>query len=279
MAGRGSDGSSALETDRGFRGLRRRVLAWLGARSPFGSDEAARAVASSASGEPNVEPSTGASESEQLARFLAAELRLPLAALARLGARCAAASDAELAAVGRALARESERLDVLVTNTLELGLIGEAPPARGRADLQELIERVVAGHRALIEGLSIRVRVADCSRLPLVRGDRAELLECLSALFSDLLERVPRHGHVELRLRELHGFVRLDGCAAGAAAPRQGDRTTILRAQELVSRHGGELWELSGGTQGFGLTLPREATRGLPPSVVSRSPRIAPALP
>lgn len=200
-------------------------------------------------------------ECERLARFLASELRLPLAALARLGARCATASEPDLAAVGRALARESERLDVLVTNTLELGLMGEEslsrPVPNGRVDVEEVLEKVVAGQRALIEGFAIRVRVADCARAPIVLGDRRELMECFSALLSDLLERVPRRGQVDLRLRELHGFVRLDARAREAAPPAAPDRTTMLRAQELVHCSGGELWELEDGERGFGLTLPR----------------------
>ena len=176
-----------------------------------------------------------------LVHHLAGELRLPLAALMRLGARCAASKDGDLAAAGQAVARECERLDVLVANTLELGLLPPPAASSGCADLLDIIEKTIASHRALIEGLSIRVRVMESTRHAFVAGERAELLESLAALFSDLLERVPRRASVEVRVRDVVGQVRVD-CTSRAAAPAvQGDRPTMRRAMELLERLGGEL--------------------------------------
>lgn len=191
-----------------------------------------------------------------LVRHLASELRLPLAALMRLGARCASSKEADLAATGQAVARECERLDVLVANTLELGLLPPPAPA-GRADLLEIVEKAVASHRALVEGLSIRVRVMERTRAACVAGDRGELLETLAALFSDLLERTPRRALVEVRVRDVVGVVRVD-CTSRAAAPAlQGDRPTLRRAMALLERLGGELWEVCDDERGFGLALPQ----------------------
>lgn len=264
---------TGMAAARDGRGLTQRLFAAL---SRLGATEEAVAAEPAPAGGANGEGD--GSECERLARFLAAELRLPLASLARLGARCAASSDPELCAVGRALARESERLDVLVTNTIELGLLGEEPSPRGLADLREVVEKVVAGHRSLVEGLAIRVRVADCSRAPLVAADRGELLGFVAALYEDLLERVPRGGCVELRLRELHGLVRLDAVAVAAVASVCEDRTTIRRAREIVSRHGGELWEVAGSPRGFGFTLPRHARGEGRPRSVRLAPGAAPDL-
>jgi signal transduction histidine kinase len=191
-----------------------------------------------------------------LVEHLASELRLPLAALMRLGARCAASRDGDLAAAGQAVARECQRLDVLVANALEFGLPAH-PHEDGSCDLLEVVEKAVAGQRALIEGLSIRVRVLESTREGRVAGERGELLETVAALFSDLLERVPRRGSVDVRVREVYGVVRVD-CTSGAAAPAlEGDRPTVRRATELLSRIGGELWEVCDDERGFGFALPR----------------------
>jgi hypothetical protein len=223
---------------------------------------------------PPAEPAESSVDGERLARFLGAELRLPLAALARLGARCAAAGDPDLSAVGRALARETERLDVLVANTLELGLLGEEELDRSHVDVAEIVEKVVAGHRVLVEGLSIRVRVVDATRAARVKGDGPALLRGLSALFSDLLERVPRRGTILLRVRDLLGFVRVDCTARSATPPSRPDRTSVLRANELVRRHGGELWEVADGEEhGFGLTLERPARERESARAVRSAPR------
>jgi len=191
-----------------------------------------------------------------LLKQLADELRLPLAALMRLGARCAASRSGDLAAAGQAVARECQRLDVLVANALEFGL--PLPSlADGSADLLEVVEKAVAGHRAVIEGLAIRVRVLESTRAGRVGGERGELLAVVAALFSDLLERVPRRGAVDVRVRDVVGLVRVD-CTSAAAAPAvEGDRPIVRRAAELLTRLGGELWEVCDDERGFGFVLPR----------------------
>jgi hypothetical protein len=220
------------------------------------------------------------SSSESLARFLASELRLPLAALARLGERCAASSDAELARVGRALSKESGRLDVVVANGLEFGagLVGEPFEASGRADLRDVVERVVAGHRVLVEALAIRVRVLDSTRSPRVSCDAGLLFDCLAALFADLLERAPAGSRVDVRVRELLGFARVDGLCAGAANPGDRSRPAVARAQELAARRGGEAWDVADRESGFGLTLPLCESREGRAAVARREPRARPAL-
>jgi hypothetical protein len=191
-----------------------------------------------------------------LPRHLADELRLPLAALMRLGARCAASRGEELAAAGQAVARECQRLDVLVANALEFGLPAQEA-SNGSVDLLEVVEKAVAGHRALIEGLAIRVRVLESTRTARVAGERGELLAAVAALFSDLLERVPRRGAVDVRVRDVVGLLRVD-CTSGAAAPPlEGDRPIVRRAAELLGKLGGELWEVCDDERGFGFALPR----------------------
>ncbi len=217
------------------------------------------------------------SERARLHRFLEEELRLPLAALARLGARCSTAKESELVAVGRALTRESARLDVLLASAIELGLKSEETAPDGCVDVQELVEKMVDGHRALIEGLSIRLRVFEGARSAYVEADRGELLRVLSALFSDLIERVPRKGKIDLRVRELLGVVRIDCSASRTILAGRADRETILRAIELSRRLGGELWEVTDEAPGFGLTLPRPARDGEPPLVARRVARLVPA--
>ncbi|MBM4016527.1 MAG: hypothetical protein FJ293_16400, partial [Planctomycetes bacterium] len=144
-----------------------------------------------------------------LARFLATELRLPLSTLARLGARLAGRTG-EQKAVGRALARECERLDVLVTNALEFGMIAEPVGGGGEVVLAEALEKAISGQRAWIEAHQIRLRVVDSSREAAISGERDVLLPCLFALFSDLLERLPDAATIVVRLRDVAGLVRVD---------------------------------------------------------------------
>ena len=198
--------------------------------------------------------STAEPSVSELSLHLAEELRLPLSALIRLGERCAASKDGDLAAAGRAIARECERLDVFVANTLELGVLVPEPPS-DTVDLLDVVEKAVAGHRALLEGLSVRVRVLESTREAWVVGARAELLEVVSALFSDLLERVPRRTLVEVRVRDVVGRVRVDCTSTAAAPPVAADRATIRRAREVLARLGGEVWEVCDDERGFGLAL------------------------
>jgi signal transduction histidine kinase len=198
--------------------------------------------------------STAEPSVSELSLHLAEELRLPLSALIRLGERCAASKESDLAAAGRAVARECERLDVFVANTLELGVLVPEPPS-DTADLLDVVEKAVAGHRALLEGLSVRVRVLESTREAWVVGARAELLEVMAALFSDLLERVPRRSQVEVRVRDVVGRVRVDCTSTAAAPPVAADRATIRRAREVLARLGGEVWEVCDDERGFGLAL------------------------
>ena len=191
-----------------------------------------------------------------LSAYLASELRLPLSSLMRLGGRCAASRDDELAAAGRAVARECERLDVFIANTLELGVLA-VEPAADMVDLLDVVERAVAGHRSLLEGLSIRVRVLESTRDAWVAGSRGDLLEVVAALFSDLLERVPRRTQVEVRVRDVVGKVRVDCTSTAAAPPVAAERATIRRAREVLAGLGGEVWEVCDDERGFGLALPQ----------------------
>lgn len=203
---------------------------------------------------PTAERPSAAPSTAELARFLAAELRLPLAALQRLGARCAV-DGGDAAAIGRAVEREAQRLDVLVTNALELGAMASATAAPG-VDFRELIERVISGQRAFIEGLAIRVHVVDCTRSARIDGDGFVWFEALAALFADLFQSVARAGRVEIRVRELLGLARLDCVLVGAASSAGPARDGVLsrRVEELVRRQGGEAW--NDGAGGFGLTVP-----------------------
>jgi signal transduction histidine kinase len=198
----------------------------------------------------------GSSTVPSLARHLASELRLPLAALMRLGRRCAESDERDLAAAGRAIARECERLDVVVANTLEFGLLLPEPPV-GRTDVLEVVEKAIASQRALIEGLAIHVRVYESAGDAVLAAERDELIELFSALFSDLVERMPRRARIDVRVREVLGIVRID-CSSAAAQPAPGgERPALARAEEIVARLNGEWWELTEDEQGFGLALPR----------------------
>jgi len=205
-----------------------------------------------------------------LERFLSTELRLPLSTLARLGARLAARGEGDLAAVGRALARESERLDVLVTNALELGLVTDPPGPAGELLFAEVVEKAVAGQRFWIESLGVRVRVLDSSREATVRGERDALLRCLFALLADLLDRTPPAATLDLRVREVHGLVRLDVVAPRTEPAREGDRPAWAALRERVAGLGGELWPATD-DGGFGFALPR--ARGEVPLAVRRARR------
>ncbi len=228
------------------KGLRTRVLEVLGV-----ADRVERGVATSSA------PMAPQRPGREVERFLAHELRLPLAAMARLGARMAAGGDAQsLAAFGRALARECQRLDVLVTNALELGLVNESTTPDGHAVLAEVVEKAVAGQRVWIEAHQIRLRVLDGSQDCTVRGDRDALIACLFALLGELLERVPAGGQMELRVRDVHGVARIDVRAPAAIGPRSASEA-FTRARALLGRLGGECWQGAEAEGGFGLALPR----------------------
>ena len=241
------------------KGLRARMLEVLGVAAQGSSIERAA---------PLLPAPAPARPDRAVERFLSHELRLPLATLARLGARMAQGGAAEqLVACGRALARECERLDVLVTNALELGLVGETLAASGHAVLAEAAEKAIAGQRAWIEAHRIRLRVLDGSQECTVRGERDDLIAALYALLGDLLERVPDGGQLELRLREVHGVARLDVRAA-ATLPVAAQRPQWERARGLVQRLGGECWDGAGAEGGFGVALPK--SEGAVPLAVRR---------
>lgn len=202
-------------------------------------------------------------------RFLVDELRLPLATLADVGRRLALApADARLQeAAGRALARECERLDVLVTNALELGLVAEPPGSAAQTVLADAVEKAIAGQRAWIEAREIRVRLLDTSCESCVAGARERWVALLYRLLGAHFAELGAGSTVELRLREVQGLVRLDcqivpaasavgaarvGAApAGAGTPAAGDA-----ARDWLGGFGGEFWDAEAGACGFGFALP-----------------------
>ncbi len=192
-----------------------------------------------------------------LARFLATELRLPLSTLARLGARLAGRTG-EQKAVGRALARECERLDVLVTNALEFGMVAEPVGGGGEVVLAEALEKAISGQRAWIEAHEIRLRVIDSSREAAIRGERDVLLPCLFALFSDLLERLSEGATIVVRLRDVAGLVRVDIEAPSRPDAGTFDRPARARLRELAHAAGGESWDDD--ERGLGFAFPRAGT-------------------
>lgn len=242
------------------KGLRARMLDLLGVAAPS-PNEAVRPTAF------EVAPRTP-SPDRAVERFLAHELRLPLATLARLGARMAEGGDAEqLVACGRALTRECERLDVLVTNALELGLVGEPLAAVGHAVVAEAAEKAIAGHRAWIEARRIRLRVLDGSQECTIRGERDDLIAALFALLGDLFDRVPAGASLELRLRDVNGVARVDVLASSLTATPS-KRPQWERARDLIQQLGGECWDDAAAEGGFGVALPR--SNGAAPLAVRR---------
>jgi hypothetical protein len=199
-------------------------------------------------------PNSGA-----LARFLKTELRLPLSTLARLGDRLSE-RDGELKAVGRALARECQRLDVLVTNALEFGLVAEPiGGSGGDIVLSEALEKAISSQRAWIEANQVRLRVLDSSREAVVSGSREAFLAGLFALFSDVLERLPEAATVVVRLRDVAGIIRVDIDAPGLAEAASFERPGLARMRALVLSAGGEFWSDAEGALGF--ALPRAGAR------------------
>lgn len=136
-------------------------------------------------------------------------------------------------------------------------------------DVVEVVQQSVLGLRTLVERREIRVRVVDSTRAAFVQGEHHELSSQFTALLSDLLERAPPRSQLNVQVRELCGFVRVDCTCDVVAAAAKVNRGAVARAGALVARSGGEFWERLTGESGFGLTLPQLRPMGTAAASIS----------
>ncbi len=123
-------------------------------------------------------------------------------------------------------------------------------------DLVEAMKEAITEQRAMIEGAGIRVRAIDATRSPRVGVEPGPLRAALFEIVANALDRVPQGGNLELRLRELHGCVRVD-LTPSTGAPGGVTYAECGSASALIAKLGGELWEQRVPECGIGFTLPR----------------------
>jgi two-component system OmpR family sensor kinase len=148
----------------------------------------------------------------RLRRFVADashELRTPLAAVrayAELFGRGAADRPEDLKRSMTGIARESERMSLLVDDLLLLARLDEGRPLQSEpVDLAELVGEAVDAARVVEPDRPISVALDPAS----ITGDRERLRQVLDNLFSNVRAHTPPGTPVSVELRRTDGVARL----------------------------------------------------------------------
>lgn len=212
-----------------------------------------------------------------LLRSVSHDLRTPLATIRAVasdllgGASYDEATRAELLAL---VADESERLDRLVANLLNLSRIeaGALRPDRQAVAMEELVTHTVKRLARLLDRRRVQV---DLGHLPLVDGDYTQLEQVVTNLLENAARHAPSASTIRIGGRETGGRVEIwvDDEGTGIApferqrifeAFRRGDGSSssgigLAICKAIVEAHGGTITVTgapSGGAR-FLFTLPR----------------------
>lgn len=184
--------------------------------------------------------------------------------------------------------QESERLARLVGDVLDLAQLeaGDLPEAQEPVDLFALVEEALRDLRPQLEARRVTAAILRHEPLPLVRADRARILQVVSHLLGNAVKFSPPGGRIEASARAQDGCVAVCVADQGSGIPpheqvrifdrfRQlGDTLTAKPAgaglglpisRSIVERHGGRLWVESRPGQGsrFYFTLPTAAAEAI----------------
>ncbi len=194
----------------------------------------------------------------------------------------AADSDGPAVSLTKSISRNTQRLQALVEELLDLTRLhrGEASLSRQPWDLRVIVEEALAAVEPLAEEkdqtLDMEVPSSPCS----VLADRGRLEQALMNLLSNSCKFTPRHGHVAVALREdgdayivsisdtgpgipleeqPHIFERFYSRSRGPGR-KAGSGLGLAIAKTVVELHGGRIWVRSQSGRGstFYFTVPKE---------------------
>jgi len=197
----------------------------------------------------------------------------------------AAGSDGPAVSLTKSISRNTQRLQALVEELLDLARLqrGEASLSRQPWDLRVIVEEALAAVEPLAEEkdqtLNMEVPSSPCS----VLADRGRLEQALMNLLSNSCKFTPRHGRVVVAVREdgdeyivsvsdtgpgiplaeqTHIFERFYSRSRGPGR-KAGAGLGLAIARTVVELHGGRIWVKSQGGRGstFFFTVPKEDHR------------------
>jgi two-component system sensor histidine kinase KdpD len=222
------------------------------------------------------------------------DLRTPLAAI-KASAESLLQSDVAWTDEARAdfagaIVRESDRLNRLVGNLLDMSRIegGALRPHRDWYDVGELAREVVGRLRPLLADHPVELRIAD--DLPPVLLDYLMIDQVITNLVENAVKYTPAGVPIELRVEQAGDQVRVSVVDHGAGipagqraavfdtfyrlerrAPTQGSGLGLAVSKGLVEGHNGRIWidETPGGGATFSFQLP--LSPGAPPADAARA--------
>jgi signal transduction histidine kinase len=165
---------------------------------------------------------------------------------------------AEIEANLKVIARETENLDLLIENVLELSRIdaGEKSYHPAPEDLGELARRTVEGFRPFLERKGFTARVEAEEALPPVFVDRAAFVQALRNLLSNAVKYSEAIKEIDVGIRRAGGTVEVEVADRGIGiAP--GQRGRIF--ERFYRGRAGERAAVSG--TGLGLSIVAHAAR------------------
>jgi signal transduction histidine kinase len=203
-------------------------------------------------------------------------------AAADLLATSTAGQDGETSGLVEGIGRNTQRLQALVMELLDLARLdrGEASLSRRSWDLREIVEDSVASIEPLAEEKEQALRVDTPSHSCPVLADRGRLEQALMNLLSNSWKFTPRGGRIEVVLGDRNREYLVSVADTGPGIP-QAEQSDIFErfysrsrgpgrqagvglgltiAKTVVELHGGRIWVESRGGRGstFYVALPRE---------------------
>jgi two-component system sensor histidine kinase KdpD len=213
------------------------------------------------------------------------DLRTPLAAIKASGESLLqddiAWSPEDRAGFAGAIVRESDRLNRLVSNLLDMSRIegGALRPQRDWYDLGELIREVVARLQASLDGRTVTLAIDD--DLPPISLDYLMIDQVVTNLLENAVKYTPPGTPVEVRVKRAGDRIRVAVADQGPGIPPKqrtrvfdkfhrlerrgqvgqvkGSGLGLAVSKGLVEGHGGRIWieETPGGGATFLFDLPQ----------------------
>ncbi|VFR48008.1 Putative two-component system sensor kinase [plant metagenome] len=154
---------------------------------------------------------------EALLRNVAHELRSPLARL-QLSVELARRKDGTLDLQLDRIAREGERLDELVGNTLRLARLGGMTLPVDAVDLSEIVDQVVENGRFEASARGVRIAWHAADAVPM-RGDHASLESAVENILRNAIRHSRQDGLVQVSLSADADRARVEILDAGPGVP------------------------------------------------------------
>jgi two-component system sensor histidine kinase KdpD len=225
------------------------------------------------------------------------DLRTPLAAIKASAESLlhhdVAWSEEDREGFAGAIVRESDRLNRLVANLLDMSRIegGALRPQRDWYDAGELVREVIARLRPLLNGRRVEPVIAD--DLPPVSLDYLMIDQVVTNLIENAVKYTPSGTPIDVRVERVGDRIRLAVADHGPGIPAskrdsvfdkfyrlarrgqiQGSGLGLAVSKGLVEGHGGQIWieETPGGGATFEFELPLSESHTIAPAPADQSP-------